>query len=194
MRSRLLGKTGLEVKVLGFGGIPIQRVSEEEAIEVVRRCYELGINYYDTARAYTVSEERIGKALEDIRENVILATKSGRRDGESLLRELETSLTGEVQPRPLPRVFALHGNYPNPFNPATTIAFDLPSAQPVKLVIYGLDGRRVRQLVSGNLPPGRHEVVWRGRDDQRRTVAAGTYLYRVQAGSWSATGKLNLVK
>ena len=92
MRRRFLGKTGLEVKVLGFGGIPIQRVSEEEAIEVVRRCYELGINYYDTARAYTVSEERIGKALEDVRENVFLATKSGRRDGESLLRELETSL------------------------------------------------------------------------------------------------------
>ena len=55
MEKRVLGRTGLKVKPLGFGGIPIQRVSEEEAIHVVRRCYELGINYFDTARNYTVS-------------------------------------------------------------------------------------------------------------------------------------------
>ena len=87
-----MGRTGLKVKILGFGGIPIQRVTEEEAIGVVRRCHELGINYYDTARGYTVSEERIGKALEDVREEVILATKSGRRTGEEMEQELETSL------------------------------------------------------------------------------------------------------
>jgi len=92
MREVILGKTGLRVKVMGFGGIPIQRVSEEEAVEVVRRCHELGANYYDTARGYTVSEERIGKALENVRDEVILATKSGKRTAEELLSELETSL------------------------------------------------------------------------------------------------------
>lgn len=92
LRETILGRTGLKVKILGFGGIPIQRVTEEEAIGVVRRCHELGINYYDTARGYTVSEERIGKALEDVREEVILATKSGRRTGEEMEEELETSL------------------------------------------------------------------------------------------------------
>ena len=92
MRNTVLGRTGLRVKRLGFGGIPIQRVSEEEAVEVVRRCYELGIDYYDTARGYTVSEERIGKALEDMRDTVVLATKSGRRTSEELLGELEVSL------------------------------------------------------------------------------------------------------
>jgi predicted aldo/keto reductase-like oxidoreductase len=92
LRETILGKTGLKVKILGFGGIPIQRISEEEAVKVVRRCYELGINYYDTARGYTNSEERIGKALEDVRENVILATKSGRRKAEELLEELKISL------------------------------------------------------------------------------------------------------
>jgi len=92
MQETVLGRTGLKIKRLGFGGIPIQRVSEEEAISVVRRCYELGINYYDTARAYSVSEERIGKALEDVRDEVILATKSGRRDGKSMLEELDISL------------------------------------------------------------------------------------------------------
>lgn len=109
-------------------------------------------------------------------------------------RSLECSLTEEIQPAALPAVFALRGNYPNPFNPATTIAFDLPSPQPVRLVVYGLDGRLVRRLVQGRLAAGRHEVVWRGRDDQERAVAAGIYLYRLEAGPWAASGKLDLVK
>jgi len=92
LKEIMLGRTGLKVKSLGFGGIPIQRVSEEEAVDVVRRCYDLGINYYDTARGYTVSEERIGKALEDVRDRVILATKSHQRTIEGIRRELEISL------------------------------------------------------------------------------------------------------
>jgi predicted aldo/keto reductase-like oxidoreductase len=92
VEKRVLGRTGLKVNPLGFGGIPIQRVSEEEAIHVVRRCYELGVNFFDTARNYTVSEERIGKALEDVREEVFLATKSSRRGREGVLEELEISL------------------------------------------------------------------------------------------------------
>ena len=92
MKEIMLGRTGLKVKSLGFGGIPIQRVSEEEAVEVVRRCYDLGLNYYDTARGYTNSEECIGKALEDVRDRVILATKSHKRTAEGIKRELEISL------------------------------------------------------------------------------------------------------
>ena len=93
MQETVLGRTGLKIKKLGFGGIPIQRISESEAIDVVKRCYDLGINYYDTARAYSVSEERIGKALTGVREQVYIASKSGRRDGEGLLRELDISLS-----------------------------------------------------------------------------------------------------
>jgi len=92
LRETVLGSTGLKVRTLGFGGIPIQRVSEEETIRILRHCYELGMNYYDTARGYTVSEERIGKAFEDVRENVYLATKSHQRSAEGIWRELETSL------------------------------------------------------------------------------------------------------
>ena len=106
-------------------------------------------------------------------------------------------LVHEALPTPkslLPSAFALHGNYPNPFNPETTIVFDLPSRQSVQVVIYGLDGRRVAQLVTEPLPAGRQQLTWRGRDDQGRIVAAGLYLYRLLAGPWSATGKMNLVK
>ena len=92
MMKKVLGKTGLKVTTMGFGGIPIQRVSEEESVEIVRRCYELGMNFFDTARAYTVSEERVGKALEDVRDKVIIATKSGQRTAEGIEEELAISL------------------------------------------------------------------------------------------------------
>ena len=92
MKEIVLGRTGLKVKSMGFGGIPIQRVAEEEAIRVVRRCHELGINYYDTARGYTTSEERIGKALQGVREEVFIATKSHQRTAEGIRNELATSL------------------------------------------------------------------------------------------------------
>lgn len=92
MRDGILGKTGLKVKNLGFGGIPIQRVSEAEAIEVVKRCYELGMNYFDTARMYTNSEERIGKALQEVRDEVVIATRSVKRTKDGLLEDLDASL------------------------------------------------------------------------------------------------------
>jgi predicted aldo/keto reductase-like oxidoreductase len=92
LQERILGKTGLKVKFIGFGGIPIQRVSEEEAVRVVKRCYDLGINYFDTARGYTTSEERIGKALEDVRDKVYLATKSHARLRIDIERDMATSL------------------------------------------------------------------------------------------------------
>ena len=87
-----LGKTGLMATRLGFGGIPIQRDSEEDAISVVRRCLDLGVNYIDTANGYTVSEERIGKAVQGRRKDVIIATKSGGRSKEDVEKHLALSL------------------------------------------------------------------------------------------------------
>jgi len=69
---------------LGFGGIPIQRVSEDDAIAVVNKCLELGINFLDTANGYTTSEERIGKAIKGKREGIFLSTKSLARTREDI--------------------------------------------------------------------------------------------------------------
>jgi len=80
------------VSRLGFGGIPIQRVSEDEAVAVVRRCLELGITFLDTANAYTTSEERIGKVISGQRDNVIIATKSGALTGDEIENHLKLSL------------------------------------------------------------------------------------------------------
>jgi len=92
MQYRTLGKTGLEVSVIGFGGIPVQRTSYEEARDSILKAEELGINFIDTARAYTVSEEYIGKALEGRRDQWIIATKSMARSKESMTKDIEISL------------------------------------------------------------------------------------------------------
>ena len=92
MEKVRLGKTEMMVSRLGFGGIPIQRLTEEEAVAVVRRCLDLGVTFIDTANAYTTSEERIGRAIAGRREKVILATKTGHRDREGVERHLKLSL------------------------------------------------------------------------------------------------------
>ncbi len=92
MQYRELGKTGLRVSITGFGGIPIQRVSNEEAVEIVRKAKELGINFIDTARGYTNSEEKIGLAIAGDRDYWVLASKSMARDAVTFRRDLQTSL------------------------------------------------------------------------------------------------------
>ena len=79
MEKIRLGRTEMMVSKLGFGGIPIQRLTEGEAVAVVSRCLDLGVNYIDTANGYSTSEERIGKAIKGRRHDVYIATKSGAR-------------------------------------------------------------------------------------------------------------------
>ena len=90
--SITLGKTGLTIEKNGFGCLPIQRVSRQEAVRLLRRAYDGGMNYFDTARAYTDSEEKVGEAFAGMRDKVILATKSQAQTGEQMKQDLETSL------------------------------------------------------------------------------------------------------
>ena len=92
MERCVLGKTGLEVHRLGFGGIPIQRVDERQAVEVVLHAVERGVDFIDTSRAYTTSERRIGKALQRTDKRVVVASKSQSRTADKLRKDLETSL------------------------------------------------------------------------------------------------------
>ncbi|WP_296785586.1 aldo/keto reductase [uncultured Methanobrevibacter sp.] len=87
-----LGKTNLDVNKNGFGALPIQRCTMEESIEILQTAYQNGINFYDTAHFYTDSEEKIGHALSDVRENIFLASKSGAETVEDFWSDLETSL------------------------------------------------------------------------------------------------------
>lgn len=87
-----LGKTGIRISRLGFGGIPIQRIDAEGTRKLFLQMKEAGINFVDTARGYTVSEEYIGQALEGMREDFVLATKSMSRDKEGMARDIDISL------------------------------------------------------------------------------------------------------
>ena len=93
MKYVKLGKTGLEAAVVSFGGIPIQRSDAENTRAVVDKLEQYGMNYIDTARGYTVSEEYLGAALEGRRDKFILATKSMARDKAGMAKDVETSLS-----------------------------------------------------------------------------------------------------
>ena len=93
MQYVTLGKTGLKISRMGFGGIPIQRIDREGTKVLMERLLEEGINYIDTARGYTVSEEFLGYALEGIRDRFVLATKSMSRTKEAMAADIEKSLS-----------------------------------------------------------------------------------------------------
>jgi len=92
MKKFRLGKTNLMVSHSGFGAIPIQRIGDDEAAAILKRAFEGGINFYDTARNYSTSEYRIGHALADVRDQIIIATKTHAKTSEEFEKDLETSL------------------------------------------------------------------------------------------------------
>ena len=92
MKSVRLGKTGLFVSEVGFGGIPIMPLSLDEGVSVVRHCFEQGITFFDTANMYGDSERKIGRALKSVRDKVVLATKTLKRDSQGATKHIKYSL------------------------------------------------------------------------------------------------------
>lgn len=88
----ILGKTGIETPQNAFGALPIQRVDKSTAEQILRKAYEGGFRLFDTARAYSDSEEKIGYALSDVRDKIIITTKTGAKNTEEMKEHLETSL------------------------------------------------------------------------------------------------------
>lgn len=120
---------------------------------------------------------------------------------ERILAWLEGSVGvngGEGEQEQFPRALGLSQNFPNPFNPATTIAFDIPqkgnTRYPVTLSIFDIRGRTVRILLDESLPAGRHRVVWNGRDGFGRPVSSGVYLYRLVVDTSRFTRKMLLLR
>ncbi len=116
----------------------------------------------------------------------------------------ESELTAGIEATPgvvstasneaMPSEYALHTAYPNPFNPTTTIRYDLPQASRVRLTIYDVMGRQVRTLLQGEQAAGYRSVVWGGTDDRGQLVSSGVYLYRLQTGEFSLTKKMVLLR
>jgi len=94
----------------------------------------------------------------------------------------------------LPQGFALEQNFPNPFNPFTTLRYDLPEDSFVNITIYDMMGRQVKTLINGLQTPGYKTVQWDATNDKNRPVSAGLYLYSIQAGEFKQTKKMVLLK
>jgi len=100
----------------------------------------------------------------------------------------------EEIPAALPARFTVHTNYPNPFNPSTTLSFELPAASQLRVEIYNALGHRVRLLHEGTLPAGAHQLSWDGRSDAGETAPTGLYFARFQSGNDLRTLKMVMMK
>jgi len=95
---------------------------------------------------------------------------------------------------PVPTDYSLDQNLPNPFNPSTTIKYQLPNSGDVSMVIYNLLGQQVRQLLKETMDAGFHSVVWDGKNELGKQVASGVYIYRLQSGDFSTAKRMMLLK
>ena len=143
------------------------------------------------------ADEEITITIEDVAYSAITVWKVGSADmgaaGEYILHVVEGGASS-VDGQEIPSVTRMAGVYPNPFNPQTTVAFELAEAAAVNLAVYDLTGRLVATLVRETYPAGRYRQVWRGKDDSGRQVASGMYVVRMRAGDATDLKKVMLVK
>jgi hypothetical protein len=91
-------------------------------------------------------------------------------------------------------ITALKGNFPNPFNPSTEIAYSLKEAGKVKIEIYNLKGQLVKTLINDTMPQGEHRITWNGKDQRGNGVSSGIYFYKMKVGGYTGTRKMMLMK
>jgi len=117
-----------------------------------------------------------------------------RTIGAEIQIDCPTSADGEDEESQNPSTYALGQNYPNPYNPVTQITYQLPQPGVVSLKIYNVQGQLVRTLVNEYKPAGAHSISWNGRSDLGMEVSSGIYFYRIQAGKFTETKRMVLIK
>ena len=160
--------------------------------------------YYSAVAGFIPSEETmIGihslpsfeHNVEEIGDHYYIVSAVDMNENESEYSEaVNVTLLTLVDVHGLPETFALHQNYPNPFNPNTTIRFDLPEASNVSLAIYDMMGREVTSLINSQIDAGYHFIQWDGSNNHGSFVAAGVYIYTIQAGKYRAINKMIYLK
>ena len=131
-------------------------------------------------RMYVASMIRTGQGNDDIKWSIVSATTS-------------PSVVVETKPK-MPSIFYLFQNHPNPFNPVTSLRYDLPEDGIVNITIYDMLGRIVKTLVNGSQTAGYKSIKWNATNDRNEPVSAGIYLYTIQAGEFRQTKKMVLLK
>jgi hypothetical protein len=129
---------------------------------------------------YVASMIRTGQGNDDIKWSIVSATTS-------------PSVVVETKPK-MPSIFYLFQNHPNPFNPVTSLRYDLPEDGIVNITIYDMLGRIVKTLVNGSQMAGYKSIKWNATNDRNEPVSAGIYLYTIQAGEFRQTKKMVLLK
>jgi len=172
--------------------------------------YDIAISRLETVIANPADEIELTDALKDEAYCYVKLIEEGSRalpeictvkpqnfnEFQQIVSELENGLYETEEPieeEIIPVNVAL-SNYPNPFNPTTTISFSLPEDGNVKLSIYNVKGQKVKQLVSDQLSAGQHSIEWNGKDTNNKSVSSGIYFYRISAGKSSAMRKMLLLK
>jgi len=216
--SKLLAKVGLEptisqngksIEVLlpantVAGELQINYPSEQITLEpsdeqVDDKILALSYNNSEQGRANIAFADREGRSID--KQVISIDTKSRNAinmdliymfyDKDGLLLGQGTVPFGVT---PIPDTYALHENYPNPFNPVTTINYDLPQQAHVNLMIYDILGREVVKLVSSEIPAGYQSVIWNTRNSFGTPVSAGIYFYQIQTKDFIKTKKMVLLK
>ena len=128
----------------------------------------------------------------DLSEDVPVSIPDDSQTGRLVIGTTEATEQERAGARP--EEFALYPNFPNPFNPRTTIRFTLPESGPVRLSVYDVLGRQVRLLADQSFSAGVHDLPWDGRDQDGRAVGSGVYFYRIDASAWTQRRKMLLLK
>lgn len=119
---------------------------------------------------------------------------NGRPEVRSVHPEVEAGQVFYSNPTAMPTEFALHQNSPNPFNPTTRIAYDMPAAGDVRISVFNVLGQHVSDLMDGHSEAGSYDVIWDGKDQAGESVASGVYFYRIKTEQFAETKKMLLLK
>ena len=149
--------------------------------------------YGEAATEGDIGLSLVFRSLREIEDSYVEIVRGVVRDGDYGLNRLEAPVSVRIQTRP--EAYALRNNYPNPFNPETTLKYDLPEAGDVRLEVYNMVGQVVRTLVNERQAAGRYAVRWDATDDRGREMSSGIYFYRVQVGGeFTGVKKMLLLK
>lgn len=177
--------------VYNEGDIPLEILKIESTNDVFSVNPKTAI--VDVADSVTVSVTAKPKSVKKESGFIILKYKD-YEDFDSVAVDFDVVLFAEQNNTNLPTAFTLHQNYPNPFNPATKISVDLPNGGQARLVIYNILGEQVAILMEGIYAPGSYDVTWLGQDGLGSQAPSGIYLYKLDAGSFSQTKRMQLMK
>jgi hypothetical protein len=172
-----------KLEYVGVSGVSeVLGTSELSSVRVLSQTPgQVSVGAYGTvATSGTQALNLVFRTKGEIETSLVEVTEGAVRDGSYLVNTLATPSPVAIQTRP--ESYALGNNYPNPFNPSTTIKYALPAAGAVRLEVYNVVGQVVRTLVNGPQSAGRYAVQWDATDNQGASLSSGIYFYRLQAG------------